>query len=68
MKLPNVCYERASLEVLRVPMLSDNYGWVLRDKASGLTAIVGPWRAGLRGRDREGMCEERSEGMCTTRA
>jgi hypothetical protein len=34
------------LEVVRVPMFSDNYGWILRDTASGVVAVVDPGEAG----------------------
>lgn len=35
----------APLEVVRVPMLSDNYGWLLHERASGITAVVDPAEA-----------------------
>jgi glyoxylase-like metal-dependent hydrolase (beta-lactamase superfamily II) len=33
------------LEVVRVPMFSDNYGWILRDASSGVVAVVDPGEA-----------------------
>lgn len=32
----------APLEIVRVPMLSDNYGWILRNAQSGEVAAVDP--------------------------
>ena len=32
----------ASLEVVRVPMFETNYGWIIRDVASGIVAAVDP--------------------------
>lgn len=32
----------ATLEVVRVPMFQNNYGWILRDVASGVIAAVDP--------------------------
>lgn len=34
--------ESSPLEVVRVPMFSDNYGWILRDKETNQTAAVDP--------------------------
>lgn len=35
----------AALEVIRVPVLSDNYAWVVHDTESGKTAVVDPGEA-----------------------
>lgn len=34
-----------TLEIVRVPVLSDNYSWLLHDPASGVTAVVDPGEA-----------------------
>lgn len=36
----------ARLEVVAVPVLADNYAWLLRDAASGTVAVVDPGEAG----------------------
>jgi hydroxyacylglutathione hydrolase len=33
------------MEVVRIPVLSDNYVWLLRDGGSGKTAVVDPAEA-----------------------
>ena len=35
----------ASLEIIPVPALSDNYVWLLRDEATGTVAVVDPGEA-----------------------
>jgi selenophosphate synthetase-related protein len=37
-----VSKEGSALEVVRVPMFRDNYGWILRDLSSGNVAAVDP--------------------------
>jgi hypothetical protein len=37
----------APLEVVRVPMFSDNYGWILRNAESGEIAAVDPAEPGV---------------------
>ena len=32
----------STLDILRVPVLSDNYVWLVHDKASGETLVVDP--------------------------
>ena len=33
-------FKTANLEIVRLPCLSDNYGWLLHDAATGSTAVV----------------------------
>ena len=37
----------APLEIVRVPMFSDNYGWILRERESGDIAAVDPAEPGV---------------------
>jgi selenophosphate synthetase-related protein len=32
----------AVMEIIRVPMFTDNYGWILRDRETGTVAAVDP--------------------------
>ncbi|KAK9842139.1 hypothetical protein WJX84_004687 [Apatococcus fuscideae] len=41
----SVAFANDHLEVLRVPCLTDNYSWVLLERASGKTAVVDPAEA-----------------------
>jgi hypothetical protein len=41
MRVPEII-PNATLDIVRVPMFSDNYGWIIRDKSTGKVAAVDP--------------------------